>query len=427
MPRLTPVRAQAQRLLGGVEERAGITRSGLLLLAVAVLGWLAARALGSRAVFLIAYGLLLAVVVSWSAGRRPAAVAASRSALTPRVRAGQAVDVDVELRPRRRAASVLLEERLPAPLGGSLRIPVTTLAAGHTHRHRYRFVARQRGVYQIGPLLLTRTDPFGLTTRRTVLAAATELIVHPTTEPVTDRIATRQWEDPPVRPPVSKPWPTGFELYGLRDYQPGDDPRRIAWRASARMTDPVTLEERYVVRESEQGITDRVALVLDTDARSHSPGEPSETFETAVRVVASLGARHLHDGFSVTLDTGERRLLAGLRGERDRIRLLDALAGVQRGSVPLAGLVERLVADRRRWHLHTVVVTGELELQAAARLRRLAARESLLVVLIRWPDADPASARRAAALGAGVVEVTPGAPLQEAFARLVGAGVRRER
>ena len=119
---------------------------------------------------------------------------------------------------------------------------------------------------------------------------------------------SREWEDPPIRPPVSQPWPTGFEFYGMRDYVDGDDPRRIVWRKTAQMLDEHG-NGRYLVRESEQGITDRVNLFLDTDAEFHSPGDPSETFELAVRVAASLGARHLNDGFSVSVDVNSARLV----------------------------------------------------------------------------------------------------------------------
>ena len=61
-----------------------------------------------------------------------------------------------------------------------------------------------------------------------------DVIVHPTTDAIFDRPLTRMWEDPPFRPPVSQPWPQGFEFYGMRDYVPGDDPRRIVWTAAAR-------------------------------------------------------------------------------------------------------------------------------------------------------------------------------------------------
>ena len=420
------LRLVGTHFLGRAEERAGITPSGALMIGMAVVGWILARVLGSRAVFLLVYGCILVVAVAWLLGRRGLEIDATRSSLSPRVRAGQLVEVELQLSPRRRASNVIVEEMMPPQLGQRVRVPITELPPRKSVAHTYRFAPRYRGVYDVGPLVLTRSDPFGFTKRRTVLTGPTEIVVHPSTEPLQDRVSTREWEDPPIRPPVSKPWPTGFDFYGMRDYAVGDDPRRIVWRASARMVDPLTGDPKYVVRESEQGITDRVSLILDTDVRAHSPGDPSETFETAVRAVASLGERHLRDGFSVTLEINSRRVLDAIRGERTRINLLDELARVEREKHSLASLIERLSTDRRRRNVHTVVVTTDVDAEAAARLRRLVGRESLLIALVLWADSDPASISRAASLGCNVVELESGVGLQNAFRRVVGAGVRRE-
>ena len=60
-----------------------------------------------------------------------------------------------------------------------------------------------------------------------------------------------------------------------------------------------------MVREAEQGITDQITIILDTDRGTHSrDGEGlSESFETGVRVAASLGVRHLREGYEVKVET----------------------------------------------------------------------------------------------------------------------------
>jgi uncharacterized protein (DUF58 family) len=252
-----------------------------------------------------------------------------------------------------------------------------------------------------------------------------EILVHPTTELVHDRVLTREWEDPPIRPPISKPWPTGFEFYGMRDYVPGDDPRRIVWKATARTLDPVTGTGRYLVRESEQGITDRVGLILDTNRKSHDKGEVSQTFEAAVRAVASLGARHLKDGFAVTIETNSRRLVEALRGQRYRIRLLDELARIQMEDVELGESIQRVIADPRR-DTHLVLLTPSLSEADARRIRLLLDRgSSIMVALVVGEDFDETSGHRAGTLGCNVVELRAGDPLEAVFSRLIGAGGRR--
>jgi uncharacterized protein (DUF58 family) len=285
--------------------------------------------------------------------------------------------------------------------------------------HEYTFTARQRGVYDVGPLTAVWTDPFTLTKRRQQLAPAVQVIVHPRVEPSYDRIVSREWEDPPERPPVTKPWPTGFEFYGLRDYVSGDDPRRIVWRATARTLDAEAGTGRYLVRESEQGIVDRVSLVLDTSGAGHSPGAPSETFETAVRVVASLAARHLRDGMTVSVHGNGGRLMRPVRGQRDRVALFDALARVDQERSTLRELIERIVGDGRR-DRHIVVVTAAIDADVARRIRLLLDRGvSVLLVMTVWDRTDPITLHRAARIGCPVVEVQPGAPLGQVLRHVV--------
>lgn len=413
-------------ILSLVERKAGITPSGVLLLACAAVGWFLARAIGSPAMLLVVYAFVAVLVISWVMGRRRLAVVSRRSDLPARVREGQIVDVELTLVAGRRLSTIVLEETLHHHLGTDVHVAIPFLPAGEEVTHVYSFTPRLRGVYEVGPLVAAWSDPFGLTRQTMRLLDPTEIVVHPTTEPVADRVLSREWEDPPIRPPVSKPWPTGFEFYGTRDYVSGDDPRRIIWRASARMVDPSDpTRDRLVVREAEQGITDRVGLVLDTDGAHHSPGDPSETFELAVKVVASLGAKHIKDGFAVSVQTNGGRIADQLRGLRNRIRLFDQMARVQRERIPLRDVMSRLLTDPRR-DTHLVLVTPHLDQEAATRLRLLLDRGvSVLIVLVMWNDTDPLTVHRAGSLGTNVVEVAAGMPLEAVFRKVAAGAIRR--
>lgn len=398
-------------------ERSGLTRSGLILVALAVLVWILARAVGGRTLYLIVYGGLVVLGASKYLGRRRPALEARRSHMPARLREGQSVDVTVEFTARRRVGTFLLVEKIHPHLGTERRVPVADVRPGVAVTHSYTINARLRGVYEVGPLTAIWTDPFGLTQRTVQLVEPTELIVHPATENVHDRPLTRQWEDPPIRPPVSKPWPSGFEFYGMRNYVPGDDLRRVVWTAVARTG-------KVLIRESEQGITDKVTLICDTDARWHSPGYPSDTFEAAVRTIASLGTRHLKDGFSVTLETNETRLASGLRQASAQIPFLDHLARLQPGAEPLSSVIDRLVADPRR-DAHNILVTPHLDDRSASRLRLLIERGAhVVLVALVWEESDPHTLAVAAALGCQVVQLRPLEPLEAVFAAEMGAGRR---
>jgi len=342
-------------------------------------------------------------------------VEGTRSDARPRLAEGETVSMDVELTASRRLSTFILEERLPSALGDPARVSVASLESGESVGHSYQLTCKRRGVYQLGPLVAKWGDPFGLTQREVVLAEPLELLVHPAVEYVQDRPLTRLFEDPPIRPPVSKPWPQGLEFYGMHDYTPGDDIRRVVWRAYARTG-------RLLVREAEQGITDKITIVLDLDERSHSKGEVSESLEAGVRAAASLGVRHLREGYSVTLEGNSRRLLPPARGGNSQLMLLDALARVEREKAPIVDPIMRLVSDPSR-DSHMVIITPRLDKEAAARLNLLVQRgASVLVAALVWDEESADTLGVAASLGCQVVEIRPGVPLAVSFRREVGAG-----
>ena len=399
-------------------ERARLTVSGALVLALAVLGWGAARWLGSKTMYLLVYAGVLVMVAAALVARRRLAIDVERSEVPTRMREGQTSEVILKVVARRRATTVILEERLDPALGRTTLVPIASIAAGEELEHRYSFSPSRRGVFEIGPATATWSDPFGLTTQRQELAGTTPLIVHPATELVHDRVLARMWEDPPTRPPVSKPWPTGFEFYGMRDYVQGDDLRRVVWSAVAKTG-------KLLVRESEQGITDRVSIVLDTNREWHKPGRPSDTFELGVRVAASVGARHIKDGLAVTLSSNEARLGESLRGPRARTALLDELARIEMGPRPLRDAGPMLMADARRGS-HILVITPHLDREMGNQLRLVLERgSSVVVVKLVWDESDPQSLARAAALGCQVIQVPIDTSIEAAFSHTVGAGARR--
>src|SRR5439155_19224579 len=190
-------------------------------------------------------------------------------------------------------------------------------------------------------------------------------------------------EPPPIRPPVSKPWPSGLEFYGMREYVQGDDLRRIVWRASARTG-------KIMVREAEQGITDHVTIILDTDRGAHSrDGEGlSESFETGIRAAASLGVRHLREGYEVKVETNSGPLTRRLRGATSQLMLLDALTRLDQDREPLSRVLMRLVASPQR-DAHNILITPQLGATEATQLRMLLnTGVSVLVVALRWDEDD---------------------------------------
>ncbi|MHB8719537.1 MAG: DUF58 domain-containing protein [Candidatus Dormibacteria bacterium] len=406
------------RVLRDLQRTTSLTGTGAAGLCVAVVMWGAARLVAGRPLYLLAYGIVGLLGVAWMMGRRKLPLEGSRSDVQPRVREGQSLDIGIALRARRSLSTLVLQEQLPAELGQTVSLPVASLARNQEVEHRYHLTLWRRGAYLVGPMVARYGDPVGLTIHEQVVAEPFEILVHPQYERVSDRPLTRQFEDPPIRPPVSKPWPSGLEFYGMRDFRPGDDLRRVVWRAVARTG-------RILVREAEQGITDRITIIIDTDQSAYQEEDYSLSFEMGVRAAASLGVRHLREGYQVSVETNGGRLTVPLRGAADQINLLDALARLKTSRVPLCEVLNRLVGNAQR-DAHNVLVTSRLSRRDAGQLRLLLnTGVSVLVVALALEAGSEETIHNAAAVGCQVVEVRANVPLSQALAVQVGAGSGR--
>ena len=169
---------------------------------------------------------------------------------------------------------------------------------------------------------------------------------------------------------------------------------------------------QLLVRESEYGITDEVRIVLDNqvgDLRS------AERFEAAVAVAASVAAFHLGAEMAVAIDTNDGELVSGLRGNSSRIRMLDALAGVEQGLAELTASLNRLLASRLT-RGHHVVITSRLTDRAAKTLRvLLRSGRSVTLVLVVDVDTDPHTLALAGSMRCPVVEVASELPMSRSF------------
>jgi uncharacterized protein (DUF58 family) len=401
-----------------LQRKLHLTRTGQVAVLAAIVPWAIAYLVAGKALYIFAYGTLILVAASYLLAPRGLKLEAIRDGLRPRAQQGDRLEVRLKLSAARGVSTFVLEERLPERLGTAVKVPVPRLGRGGTVAHRYSLLCRRRGVYTVGPLVAVTSDPLGLTERETLLAPEFELLVHPRVEIVADRPLTRRYEDPPIRPPVSKPWPSGLEFYGMREYAPGDDLRRIVWRASARTG-------KLMVREAEEGITDSIMIIVDTDRGSHSwDGDHSESFETAVRAAASLGVRHIRDGYELRNESNAGPLTRPLRGSGTQLEMLDAYARVDLSREPLTAVIRRLIANPRR-DAHIILITPHLDEPTAAQLRLvLQTGVSMMVVGLLWDDRGELAVARAAALGCQVTSIAPGQELASALSHDIGAGSR---
>lgn len=405
-------------LMQRIQRKIGLTPIGILGVVIAVLLWLLGYWVAGKTLYLFAYGAVGLIVTVFLTGRRSLPLTGERSEVRARARVGETLGIDLILHAKKKLSTIVLEEELPDRLGTTVQLPLATLHAGEDIQHSYRLYCKRRGVYKLGPLVVRWGDPIGLTQREQVLVPEFELLVHPSIEHVSSRPLTRHFEDPPIRPPFSKPWPSGLEFYGMRDYQPGDDLRRIVWRAFARTG-------RMLVREAEQGITDQITIIFDTHRGTHSREEQSESFEAGVRTAASLAVRHLHEGYTVNVETNEGPLIAmRARGDAAAMQVLDGFARIETSKKTLDSTFDRLIVNNKR-DAHTILITPRLTRETAAKLQFLLRKGvSVLVVALVWEPEAEETVRVAASLKCQVVELRPGQSIASALFHAVGAGTR---
>ncbi len=206
---------------------------------------------------------------------------------------------------------------------------VLSLWPGEEGAARCRIEARRRGVFLIGPAQIYSTDPLGLQTFVQRMPQTSELTVYPAVLPI-----QQSW----LRGAAAQGWRgtasaltrgAGDDFYGVREYGPGDELRRVHWRTTARTG-------TLAVTEYAQGVTLDVTLALDLSRAAYDgTGEGEDgALECAVTLAATLAEDFLRHGHTLRLlaaGTGADAA-APAAGPQDMPRLLETLARVQADS-----------------------------------------------------------------------------------------------
>ncbi len=254
------------------------------------------------------------------------------------VNCGETVDVDLAVRNTGRTRKIFFSvlESLPPALcpGGVQEFPVAILGPGEQTTLRYTLQTTRRGAYALGPAHLQTGDVIGLQQYRRGLPGVHELLVYPQAVHLPYAWPTSAGGRQPVRARRRRRG-EGDEFYGVRDYVPGDDPRRISWKTTARRGELTVVE--YEQLESLQGV-----ILLDTERRWHAGAGDRHALEYGVTLAASLIEQAYDRGSSVGFIAGgmEQFNCMPLPELDQRLRLYEALARVEAESAePLAGVL----------------------------------------------------------------------------------------
>jgi uncharacterized protein (DUF58 family) len=353
-----------------------LTRRGWSLVGAALGLLVAGRLLGTVELTTLGLGSAALIVVSllWTRGRS-LPVDARRAVRPSRVHVGGDARVDLELEARGPVPKLTVTEAFD---GGrrAARFLSPPLDAGERARAAYRIPTDRRGRFRVGPMIIGVADPFGLSRRHVELSTGEDLIVRPRVHelrfapeaPGRRRVRHHQQSLLPV------PSPAHDEFLALRDYQVGDDLRRVHWRSTARTGE-------LQVRDDEAAWPPHATVVLDNRAGSYA----GDGYEAALEAVASVVSRLARSGRDCAVLTTNGRSLGGIRRDHGGVeRLLDELAILEPDS-------DHPLATRRLHALAgaglVVVVTGApRDRQAFAELVDAGGR----LVLVACADDQPA-------------------------------------
>lgn len=341
-------------------------------------GWAAVGASAALVLLWIAFGerLLLAVTLFLALAvgfgllyvRRTAPQVSVTRKLNPgSINEGGRVLVDVNLSSTRAVRHVIVEDEVTNL--GAARFIADRVQPGDTLAGRYEVMCRPRGLYRVGPARVTVRDPLGLTESGGSVGTAAELVVYPALEELVGLPAVRG-QDPTVRTAKANHSHTGGEdFFTLREYQQGDDIRRVHWPSSAR-------RDVLMIKQLEMPWQSRGLVLLDTRRDAYAN---EDDFERAVIGAASVLGHLYGNGFGPTLWTGNESALVA-DGEAFTLAMR-ALAVVQLSDrIDLAASTARLRRSSVGGGLF-VMVTGAGDEGNLATYRLLSRDFSRTVVL----------------------------------------------
>jgi uncharacterized protein (DUF58 family) len=358
-----------------------MTARGRAVLALGVFCWIAAVVFGSRALYPVAAGLVLAVplALAWVklSMRRPHV---SRRWSSETVLEGD--EVAVELTLTRESGTPLPAAVAHERIGrlGEWEVELRRRGRGR-YVGPYWLGSVARGRHRFAPVRLSLSDPFGLAEAGLTVEEQQALVVYPRLVEL-ERLFFDGGAGPNDGRRLLLRRPAGFELHSVRDHQQGESLRRVHWPSTAR-------RGQLMVKELEDSPRDEVVVLLDGDAAGVTGTPPDSSFDAAVRATGSIIRAQIRRGRRcvLALNTAGRETQAVTADGPEWQRALELLAAAEPDAqTPAAALLDSGVGPAAR-SLELVVVTSRIEPALVNRLlERARSRRAVALVHV-----DPTS------------------------------------
>jgi len=307
-----------------------VTRVGLVYILLTLLIGLAATNTGNNALYMVASAMLGALVISGLLSRANVRGLGLELKAPGEVFAGRPFHL--------RLKAIHLRGWLPRwAVLVSISRQATPRLIPYLGRHGIArgdlpLLLQQRGRHRIDVVHLASLFPFGFLRKGLRQAVELEFLVYPQifdSGPALLERAAHAGARPSSLPG------RGHELLSLREFRPGDDPRHIHWKQTARTGELIVIRH-----EAETGR--RLTIVLDNAVGELGDEARAARFERLVSEAATAAVHALARGTAVELITRDQHIpFAG--GALQRQRILETLALIQ----PASGTGQPLAVERR--------------------------------------------------------------------------------
>lgn len=257
------------------------TREGQFVVSAGSALLLGALVSGRTSLYLGA-SLLLALYVVAHLGAAFAARCLDASWECPsRVFAGEPFPLRLVVRNRGPVRLEGIEVHEPPPVAVGPAGKVAAVEAGRSAPLEVRGSVRRRGLHRLAAPSLRVRWPLLLAESERPLGGERDVLAYPRRVPVPSSELRSAAPETAPREAAAAALRGGTEFRGVREWAPGDPPRAIAWRASAR-------HGKVLTREFEREDAGRVVVALDADVRDLAAALRSPALEAACSKAASL-------------------------------------------------------------------------------------------------------------------------------------------
>lgn len=280
--------------------------------------------LANRLLFVLGLTCLFIVLSSWFASRRMLGGLTVKRKHYPRTFEDEMLRVSLRIEKSHPVPAYMTEITDTFPAGD--RYWVRTLVpermdeSSRIHLEYRSQCTHRRGVYVLGPVKIEGSDPLGIFRRTRELSEITNLLIYPQAadleffEVLGDGTLMQVGLETVMRSGHSE------EFTGLREYHPGDNPKRVHWPSTAR-------HDKLLVKKFREEVTTEVTLLMDMHRLSLSGIGDVTSVEYIIKAAAAVSRKAIEKSHLVQMvSIGEKTVhIPSGGGQGHLLTILDQL------------------------------------------------------------------------------------------------------